>query len=309
MNAVKLRFCTFFAAVLSCLAVQADTYTVSVPDYEANPGDTLVVPVELDNAAGLAEIRIQINFDPEVLSLTKVRAGPLGGQFDMSSETGDGVVTIDFIRTVVLAGGAGRLAELSFLVNPGATTDLYSDLAVARFEIGDDSGVRSLAATNTLRTQNGSVSVSASPNIDNAANGLPDWWELQNGLDPFAMSDKMDDDGDGVKNLMEFALGGDPKSFDRKTIYPVFGSMESDGRSWWTLTFRRRKGPAPVRYILQESSDLVHWASVDPDLRLVGSPVDLGDGMEQITVRCPFESDAPDCPAQWFMRLKVDPQP
>jgi hypothetical protein len=296
-------------AALASMALRAGTYTLSVPHYQANPGSVLLVPLLLDNAAGLAEIRVQLNFDPEVLELTGVSPGPLGGQFDMSHETGDGSVTIDFIRATPLESGAGRLAELRFLVNPGATTELYSDLTLARFEIGDDSGVRRLSATDTLATENGSIQVSLSASIDNASNGLPDWWELQNGLDPFISAITSDDDGDGIKNLLEYAFGGNPKTADHGLISPHIARNDFDGHSWWTVTFRRRKGSPSVRYILQESRDMVHWTSVDPDLRIVGPPVDIGEDMEQMTVRCLVDDDAPDSPSHWFMRIAVEPIP
>ena len=37
----------------------AEVYTLSVPDYHVNPGDTVKVPVSLDNATNLAQLRIQ----------------------------------------------------------------------------------------------------------------------------------------------------------------------------------------------------------------------------------------------------------
>jgi len=86
---------------------------------------------------------------------------------------------------------------------------------------------------------------------------------------------------------------------------PLPAEFAADDQSWWTVTFRRRKDSAFVEYVLKESDDLRNWTSVDPDLRLVGPPVDLGGGMEQVTVHCPFDTEAPDSPLQWFMRIAV----
>ncbi len=112
----------------------------------------VIVPVSLDNAAGVAGIRVQVNYDPQVLTLTDVLTAPLGSQFSLSNEIADGAVTIDLVRATPLATGSGRLALLRFVTNAGATTDLYSDLALAKFEISDESGVRDFAATHTLAT-------------------------------------------------------------------------------------------------------------------------------------------------------------
>ena len=47
--------------------------------------------------------------------------------------------------------------------------------------------------------------------IDSDGDGIPDWWEVMNGLDPFLASDAlMDIDGDGLRTLSEFLAGTDP---------------------------------------------------------------------------------------------------
>ncbi len=59
-------------------------------------------------------------------------------------------------------------------------------------------------------------------NIDTDGDGLPDWWELQNGLDPYnadqngnGVIDKFDDfDNDGLNNFAEYLAKLDPKNVD-----------------------------------------------------------------------------------------------
>ena len=90
--------------VMLALAVSgsalADSRTLSLPSYLANPGNILEVPLSLDNAAGLAAMRVQINFDPAVLELQAVTAGPLGGAFELSEGSGEGFVQLVFARGV-----------------------------------------------------------------------------------------------------------------------------------------------------------------------------------------------------------------
>jgi hypothetical protein len=268
----------------------------------------VIVPLNLDQADGIAGIRIQINFDPQVVTLTDVQPGPLGAQFDMSHEIADGAVTIDLIRATQLASGSGRLALLRFVTNSGATTDLYSDLALAQFQISDDTGVRDLTATHTPATVNGSVRVSASGNIDNESNGIPDWWEEQYGLDLFAPSSD-DSDGDTLGNLLEFAFGGNPKTPDHGDIGPISLIQSIEGHPYLTLTFHRRRAPTNLNYLLQEGEGLAGWSSISPDLRLVAPVTDLGDGLERVTVRGVHPLDAPEAPSRSFMRLKVESEP
>ena len=46
---------------------------------------------------------------------------------------------------------------------------------------------------------------------DSDGDGMPDWWELWHGLNPYDPSDAaLDSDGDGVSNLNEYLAGTDP---------------------------------------------------------------------------------------------------
>ena len=112
------------ATALAPVGARAASRNLSMPAYLANSGGFLHVPLLLDNAAGLAAIQVQINFDPEVVALQSVTAGPLGEAFEMSQGDGDGFVQLVFFRGDELAGGSGRLAVLRFRANPGAVTDL-----------------------------------------------------------------------------------------------------------------------------------------------------------------------------------------
>jgi hypothetical protein len=50
---------------------------------------------------------------------------------------------------------------------------------------------------------------------DDDNDGMPNWWEIEHGLDPRDPSDaKKDSDGDGLKNIKEFDIGTDPKNSD-----------------------------------------------------------------------------------------------
>ncbi|MDB6069528.1 MAG: hypothetical protein JWL81_699, partial [Verrucomicrobiales bacterium] len=52
--------------------------------------------------------------------------------------------------------------------------------------------------------------------ISSQANGLPDWWYLSHGINPFQnyYSSYLDNDGDGFTNQQEFTAGTNPKSAD-----------------------------------------------------------------------------------------------
>ena len=298
-----------FVAALAAwwpLSVQAMPRHFSLASYQVNPGARIQVPLSLDNAAGLAAIEVKINFDPDVLTLETVSGGPLGDAFELSYGHGEGFVKIVFARAEALAGGSGRLAMLRFRANPGAGIELNSELTIADLVLSDETGVIDLRQKDELGTANGRVDLSADDNIDNSGNGLPDWWEEAHGLDAYATAVGRDDDNDTLDNLLEYAFGGDPNVPDAAAVAPFGTVEESDGQAYMALTFRRRIPPAPLRYLLEEGSVLSEWNAVDPDLRLLSPPVDLGNGLERVTVRGDDPIGEPDSPPRGFLRIKVE---
>lgn len=73
-----------------------------------------------------------------------------------------------------------------------------------------------------------------------------------------------DDDGDGVSNLLEFALNGDPNSPD-PSILPTIAT----NNNILTLTFDRPTGISGLTYLVEFSTDLVNWS--DDQASLVSS--------------------------------------
>ncbi|HSP41789.1 MAG TPA: cohesin domain-containing protein [Luteolibacter sp.] len=292
--------------LLAPCTASAETRHLSLPGYLANPGQVLHVPLTLDNAAGLAAIRVQINFDPEVLELQAVTAGPLGEAFEMSRGDGDGFVQLTFARGVELASGSGRLAVLKFLANPGAVTSLYSELAIADFNPSDATGVIDLRQKDTLAITNGQVAVTLQPNIDNAGNGLPDWWEELHELDVFADHADLDAEHDGLTNLLEYAFGGNPKVADASERGVRSQPVEADGQTFLSIGFYRRLGDASLLYRVQESPDLGAWINLALPERILGTPQDMGDGTEYVNVLGTLPMDGPDPESRGFMRVGVE---
>lgn len=202
------------AGLLAGLASPGWARNLSIPHYLGRPDTEVVVPVEIDDAAGLASMHAAVNFDRNILELVAVRRGPLGNLFDLVWQQDDGVLDLFLARDEALVSGSGRLVFLTFRVNEGAETNLYSDLALADFSLGDESGVVAVERVASFVGTGGRVTVTDGAAIDNAGNGLPDEWELANGLDPFSATADGDPDGDGLTNGQEAQLGFDPTAAD-----------------------------------------------------------------------------------------------
>lgn len=302
---------TFIAAFLltALLANTADAAarTVSLPDYLANPGGRVKVPIYLDDAAGIASIKIKINYDSAALRFMEAERTRLGLQFELSQTDDDGVVSLMLFRETNLVTGSGILLLLDFQVNTGAAGNLIKNLAVADVKFGDSSGVLSLDQPGSLSVREGRITVSPDPHIDNFQNGLPDWWEQLHQLDLFSVSAGTDDpDGDGIANLTEFVLGSNPRVSDSAAYQARMASTEVEEGTFLTLQVHRRSIlPPGIQTVFEESRDMLEWQTLDLSTQMTGPPIGMGDGTENISVRTTFPMFGPQSSPRGFLRLRI----
>jgi hypothetical protein len=283
---------------------QAASYHLSLPTYQGKPGATVPVPLTLDNAAGLAGITVKINFDPALLSVASVTAGSLGANFTLAQTVENGVATLMFTRSEVLAAGAGRLAVVNFVVNAGAADASLSDLAVAEFSLCDASGVIDLAGgANTLTQTNGKLTVNSFGFVDNNADGIPDGWEAAYGLSLLDNNQLGDADGDGLPNLLEYALGTAPNVANANP--QTVGTAVVGGVRFLALTFPKLSGgQTGVSYQVQETANLKDWLAVDLFANTTATQ-DHGNGVQTVTVKGNLPLSGSGAVPRAFMRVKV----
>ncbi|MEC9054907.1 MAG: hypothetical protein VX633_06350, partial [Verrucomicrobiota bacterium] len=105
------------------------------------------------------------------------------------------------------------------------------------------------------------------PNSDRDGDGIPDAWEIAQGLDPDSPADAaLDLDDDRRSNLYEYQSDTDPAD---PTSFLQFSSAFHDGANF-TLQFEARPG---IRYTIEGSSDGLNWSEWDsieaqPDSRV-----------------------------------------
>jgi hypothetical protein len=115
--------------------------------------------------------------------------------------------------------------------------------------------------------------------------------------DPLVSDLTADPDGDGADNLLEYALGGQPKT--RDNALPVAHVITDAGQSWLALTFRRRLSVLDIAYEVQTSGDVSNWTTINTP---VGAPVNNGDGTETVTIR---DTTPWSAASHRFIHLKV----
>ncbi len=102
--------------------------------------------------------------------------------------------------------------------------------------------------------------------------------------------------GDGVPNLIKYALGLDPSMTATRSQLPSGNLQSASGQNYLTLTVNRSAEPSDVTYVVEVSSNLLGWVSGPPNT------VTLTNTASQLVVR-----DTEPVPAATarFMRLRV----
>ncbi len=104
--------------------------------------------------------------------------------------------------------------------------------------------------------------------------------------------------GDGMPNLMKYALGLDPTKVDAAMGAPVVGKS---GGGNLTITYITPPGLTDITYIVEVSSDLVNWSS-GPSATATVSSTNLNQQQVQIVIR---DLTPVSGTARRFIRLRV----
>lgn len=155
------------------------------------------------------------------------------------------------------------------------------------------------AGTVTLRaSQAGDATYAAAPDVERSfvVRETVNSWQLgyfseSELLDPAISGPNADPDHDGMPNLVEYALGLDPRAASSTSAPPV-GVTATD----WTFTYSRPADRSDITYAVEYSVDLTHWVSVGAEHRKIST----ANGVETWTATQPLTL-SPSC----YFRLVV----
>ena len=118
--------------------------------------------------------------------------------------------------------------------------------------------------------------------------------------DPALSGPQADPDGDGIPNLLEYALARDPMTPSRLGL-PTPGLQAIDEQHYLTLTFDRIKGAIDLEFVVEGSPDVTEWTATQTTLVSV-TPLD-DEIRERVIVRdtVPWETTL-----RRFLRLRVN---
>ncbi|BCX48260.1 hypothetical protein HAHE_21680 [Haloferula helveola] len=118
---------------------------------------------------------------------------------------------------------------------------------------------------------------------DSDGDGLPDWWEEENGTDPFLADADADPDGDGATNLEEYAAGSDPTGPDQEPKLPseVLANLEPGGAAALVVrTIDRDSAPSALTFVpgtLPAGLTITRAGSTDALTTFTQADLDAGD--------------------------------
>jgi hypothetical protein len=219
-------------------------------------------------------------------------------QFDLGEGTNDAVIVEEKLIPVALPSPDSnafytQLARKDYNANISETL-VFTDLSV---QDGEDLCIRWNGYANADFTSIDNVQVLRAG--DAAPVGF-DAWAQSFGLSDDDALPGSDVEPDGLDNLMEYALGGDPTVVDAAAVSPQVSTEAEGVTNWFYHVYNERTDDPRLSYELNQKVDLVYGASwYVGNIEFVGQSAESA-GFKSVTNRTPALSNAK------FLRLKVD---
>jgi hypothetical protein len=239
---MNIIFATLTLCALPFAWVSADTLTLGSTN--ASAGAVLQMPFNFTNTNQIVGMQFDLKFPASTVDVgTAVAASATTNHAAESREVTTGT------RRIIVYSSSNQLLPSDLVLNVPVT-----------LKTGSPQGGPTLNVSNVILTnKQGQTFV---PTINRPA---LDAWRLANftdaeRADPNIIGDDKDPDGDGLSNLMEFLMGGNPKlKQDTYKIQAATGIDQADHHRYLTMLFRAGKNASAGTLTVQTSTDLINW--------------------------------------------------
>jgi hypothetical protein len=284
-------------------------------DVTSNDPDTplIVVDFEIEGGDEIREIELTGNGNPVPYQTTASKIG---------NDTDFGFVAVDAPAStktyIITNAGLGHLT-IGTLTLTGSdftltqpTTTVLGAGGSTTFTVTFPNGLASGTYTSTVAVPSDDGNEPDSTFVVRAIKMTPiEEWRLGNFGDTTNTApgnNEGDPDGDGVSNLAEYALGGNPNLVDAADILPTY-SLDASGRV--QINFKRDPAKTDLTYTVQSSSSLEVPSWTDIARSVAGaataatpggafSVAESGSPLIEVTV-----TDSETAPTDRYLRLKL----
>jgi autotransporter-associated beta strand protein len=154
----------------------------------------------------------------------------------------------------IIMGATGKL-DLNFDESGGAVTDTVASLTING--VPQAAGIYGATGSGATTINNTNFAGVGTLTVTNSGSPYTTWASGFPGFTP--TTGTLDFENDGIQNLLEFVLGGNPTTNDSPSIRPTVNASGSD----LVVTFKRTdlSETQPVTVKVQTSPDLVTWTN------------------------------------------------
>ena len=131
----------FFVVCLGLLFITTSAFAgnLSIPDMSGEKGSTVEIPVNIDNAAGVAGFQMTVNYDSSVLDCTHAMPGDLTKGWSVTANLTKGQVKIGGFSPVLSElSGSGSLAKI--ICNVIGDSPKKSEVKISSKKLVDSKG-------------------------------------------------------------------------------------------------------------------------------------------------------------------------
>ncbi|MBX7207030.1 MAG: hypothetical protein K1X78_01855 [Verrucomicrobiaceae bacterium] len=233
-------------ALCALLVASARADTLILGSSNAAAGSVLQLPFNFTNTNQIVGIQFDLKFPA-----SQVEAGSAVASSATTNHAAESREVAAGTRRIVLYSGSNQL--------------LLSDLVLEvplTLKTGSPQGGPTVNVSNIILTN--AQGQTFTPTISRPA---LDAWRLANFSeaernDPGIIGDNKDPDGDGLNNLLEFLMGGNPKQKQAThELQTAQGLDVTDNHHYLTLTFRAGKNITAGTLSVEASGNLLNWSS------------------------------------------------
>jgi hypothetical protein len=151
---------TYTLYVISCIifvfayCITASAIEMSIPSLSADAGSSIIVPINVDDAKGIAGGDITLTFDQTILTTKEARTTELTQSLNFVPNIMANEVTVSMAGTKGIAEGSGAIMEIVFEVNAVAKGGAKSPLTIRDVALYDE-----LGNDIPVKVVNGSVTI------------------------------------------------------------------------------------------------------------------------------------------------------